>query len=60
MKDGLLARTTATASVLATASAAVSVFNSRFMPSLRSPKQAVTERVVVCIPPVTRSRRCLR
>nr|WP_314141428.1 glycosyltransferase family 2 protein [uncultured Rhodococcus sp.] len=50
MKDRLLARTTATASVLATASAAVSVFNSRFMPSLRSPEQDVTERVVVCIP----------
>lgn len=50
MRDRLLARMTETATVLATASAAVSVFNSRFMPSLRSPEQDVTERVVVCIP----------
>ncbi|WP_415976769.1 glycosyltransferase [Rhodococcus sp. 077-4] len=50
MKDRLLARTTATAAVAATASAAVSVFNSRFMPSLGTPEQNVTERVVVCIP----------
>ncbi|MEK8071262.1 glycosyltransferase family 2 protein [Rhodococcoides navarretei] len=50
MKERLLARTTATATVLATASAALSLLNSWSMPSLRAPHHRVTERVVVCIP----------
>ncbi|OZC44798.1 glycosyl transferase [Rhodococcus sp. WWJCD1] len=50
MTDRLLARTTATASVLATASAAVSLLNARFTPGLRTPDRDITERIVVCIP----------
>ncbi|MGV8872747.1 MAG: glycosyltransferase [Rhodococcus sp. (in: high G+C Gram-positive bacteria)] len=50
MTGRLLARTTTTATVLAAASAATSLLNSRFIPSLRTPDQDVTERIVVCIP----------
>lgn len=50
MTGRLLARTTTTAAVLAAASAAMSLLNSRFIPSLRTPDQDVTERIVVCIP----------
>ncbi|CCQ16162.1 putative glycosyl transferase family 2 [Rhodococcus sp. AW25M09] len=50
MSSRFLARTTSTAAVLAAASAAVSLLNSRSMPRLRTPELDVTERVVVCIP----------